>query len=132
MTLGIAHLALVGTVAALAAGGTAYVHGIRVGIAQEQAAQARAAKAADKVRDQVQGAIDVSAQRHQATEYDRQSSVREIYHESEKIVERPVFRSVCIDADGVGLLDRAAATANDADLGDAAGAAAAPAPRPAE
>jgi len=37
---------------------------------------------------------------------------RSITHETLRIVERPVYRTVCVDADGVGLLDRAAANAN--------------------
>jgi hypothetical protein len=68
--------------------------------------------------------IDESAGRAQAAEYARQSSVREIYHESQKVIERPVFRNVCIDATGVSLLDRSAAIANAEGLGQPSGPAA--------
>ena len=42
----------------------------------------------------------------------RQTTVREIYRETAKVVQNPVYRNVCIDADGVQLLERAAAAAN--------------------
>lgn len=37
----------------------------------------------------------------------RQAAVREIDHETTTVIERPVYRNVCVDADGVSLLDRA-------------------------
>lgn len=122
--LGASHLAMAGALAACLAGIAAYVHGVGVGEARELAARKRADDAAEAVRRQLQGQIDATAQQHQAAEYARQSNVREIYHESQKIIERPVYRNVCIDADGVRLLDAAAATANGADLAPASGPAA--------
>lgn len=124
MTFGLGNLALAGALAACLAGIGGYAHGVGVGEAREQAAQKRADDAAEAERRKLQGQIDASAERHQAAEYARQSSVREIYHESQKIIERPVYRNVCIDADGVRLLDAAAATANGAGIARAAGAAA--------
>lgn len=120
---GLSHIALAGALAACLAGIGGYVHGVRMGMAQEQAAQKRAEEAADKIRDQLQSRIDASAETHQGEEYARQSAVREIYHESQKIIERPVYRNLCVDADGVGLLDRAAATANGAGVGEPLGTA---------
>lgn len=130
--IGPAHLALAGALAACLAGIGGFAYGTRIGIAQEQAAQKRADDAADAVRQQLQGQIDASAQRHQSAEYARQSSVREIYHESQKIIERPVYRNVCVDADGVSLLDRAASTANGESLAPASGPAATAADSPAQ
>ncbi|WP_416462800.1 hypothetical protein [Sphingomonas sp. VDB2] len=121
MTLGLSHIALAGVVAACFAGIGGYAYGVDIGIAQEQAAQRRADAQAEKARQQVQRRIDASAEDHQAKEQTRQSDVREIYHESQKVIDRPVYRNVCIDADGVGLLDRAAATANADDIWGIAG-----------
>ena len=112
---------MVGALLACFAAIAGYIHGIGVGVAQEQAAQARADAQASKVRQQLQRQIDASDQRHQSTEQARQADVREIYHESQKVIERPVYRNVCVDADGVGLLDRAAATANADDIWGVAG-----------
>lgn len=109
-----------------------FSYGVHVGADQEQAAQKRADDAREAERAKLQAQIDASAQQHQATEYARQGAVREIYHESQKVIDRPVYRNVCLDADGVGLLDRAAATANGEPVANAAGTAAAPADGPAQ
>lgn len=103
-----------GVILAVAALGGAYVEGRVDGRHIEQAAEKRADDAAQKVRDQLQGQIDQSALQHQATENQRQQSVREIDHEKETIVERPVYTNLCFDADGVRLVQKAAATANGA------------------
>ena len=109
---GLTHLALAGALASCVAGIGGFFYGTHIGAAQEQAAQKRANDAAEAVRAKLQGQIDASTERSQAAEYTRQANVREIYHESQKVVERPVYRNLCIDADGVGLLDRAADIAN--------------------
>ncbi|WP_043974468.1 hypothetical protein [Novosphingobium sp. P6W] len=119
--IGLSHLALAGALAACVAGIGGFAYGTRVGTEREQAAQKRADDAAEAERDQLQGKIDSSAEGHQAAEYTRQANVREIYHETQKVIERPVYRNVCVDADGVGLLDRAAAAANGESVGGAAG-----------
>lgn len=122
--IGASHLAFASALAACLTGIGGFAYGVRVGTAQEQAAERRADAAAQAKRDERQSQIDASAQQHQAKEQTRQTNVREIYHESQKIIERPVYRTVCIDPDGVGLLDRAAAAAN----GQGVAAAAGPAP----
>jgi wobble nucleotide-excising tRNase len=117
------HLALAGALAACVAGIGGFAYGTRVGTAQEQAAQKRADDAAEAERAKLQGQIDSSAQAHQSAEYQRQANVREIYHESQKVIEHPVYRNVCVDADGVGLLDRAASIANGEGVRELAGTA---------
>lgn len=101
-----------GVILGVAALGGAYFEGRMDGKHIEQSAQARADQAAQKVRDQLQGQIDASTQQGQATENGRQAGVREIDHEKETIVERPVYLTQCVDADGVRLLQKAAANAN--------------------
>jgi hypothetical protein len=119
--IGKSHLAMAAALAACAAGIGCFVYGISIGVAQEQASQKRADDARDAERKKLQGQLDASSEAAQGQEYARQGSVREIYHESQKVIERPIFRSKCVDADGVGLLDRAAATANSEDLWGVAG-----------
>jgi hypothetical protein len=126
------HLALAGALAACVAGIGGFAYGTRVGAVQEQAAQRRADDAAEAERARLQGQIDAGAEAHQSAEYARQANVREIYHETQKVIEHPVYRNVCVDADGVWLLDRAAATANGQGLPGTAGAAAGTAPGPAQ
>lgn len=123
MSLGLSHVVLTGALTASAAGIGGFFYGTSVGAAQEQAAQKRADDAARAERDRLQGQIDASTERSQAAEYARQTNVREIYHESQKVIERPVYRNVCVDADGVGLLDRAASVANGESVPGPAGAA---------
>lgn len=130
--IGFSHLALAGALAACLAGIGGFAYGTRVGAAQEQAAQKRADAAAEAERTKLQGQIDASAQAHQSAEYTRQAKVREIHHETLKVIDRPVYRNVCIDADGVGLLDRAAAAANGKGVASAAGQASGTAPGPAQ
>jgi len=126
------RLALGAALAACLIGIAGFAYGVHVGAAQEQAAQKRVDDARETEQRKLQVQIDASAQQHQADEYARQGAVREIYHESQKVIDRPVYSNVCLDADGVGLLDRAAATANGEPVAHAAGAAAAPANGPAQ
>jgi hypothetical protein len=114
--IGLSHIALAGALAACLAGGTGYLHGMNVGEAREQAAQAREDKAIAAATRKLQGQLDAAGEQHAAAETARQGQVREIVRESKTIVERPVYRNVCVDADGVRLLDRAAAVANGAQL----------------
>ena len=114
--IGISHLALASALAACLTGIGGFAYGVQMGSAQEQAAQRRADHAAQAVRQKLQAQIDANTQAHQSAEYARQSNVREITRETQKIIERPIFRNVCIDADGVSLLNRAADTANAADI----------------
>ncbi|MFN3795885.1 MAG: hypothetical protein ACK4S5_00190 [Sphingobium yanoikuyae] len=114
--IGKSHLIMAAALAACSAGIGGFFYGASVGRAQEQAAQKRADVAEQAATDKLQGLMDASTQVAQTAEFARQGNVREIYHESQKVIEKPVYRNVCVDADGVGLLDRAAATANNEDL----------------
>jgi|GEM_PF-701983 len=111
----IRNLALV-AVAGLAFGGLMYIRGQSNG---EQAGAARAQLRASEIERArleatraLQGRIDDLAKRQAAIESQRQTATREIHRETERIVETPVYRTVCVDADGVRLLDQAAAVAN--------------------
>lgn len=107
----------------------AYFYGRGDGAAIEQAKQAAVERAVVEERKQREQRVSHIGGAAEAQDVQRQSQVREIYRESHTITERPVFRNVCIDADGVRLLDRATATANGDDPRiAAAGTGADPAP----
>ncbi len=84
----------------------------------KQAAAERAAAAERGKRETKVAAGDVAGQ---VRETARQNQVREIIRETNTISERPIYRNVCVDADGVRALDRAAAVANGGDPGASAG-----------
>lgn len=119
--IGRSHIIMAAALAACAAGFGGFMVGVDVGVDREQAARKRADDAGEIERRKAQASIDASTIRAQVAEQARQQSVREIYHESQKIIDRPVYRNVCVDAAGVGLLDRAAATANSDDIWGIAG-----------
>ena len=119
--IGKSHLAMAAALAACTAGICGFFYGNSVGHAQEQAAQKRADDAREAERKKLQGQIDAMSETAQTKEYARQGNVREIYNETQKVIEKPVYRNLCVDADGVSLLDRAAATANSEDLWGIAG-----------
>ena len=105
----------------------AFAFGRSTGIDHERARAAKqAARMAETARrmaaaaDRVNGAAAI-ALRDQATEQ------RDIQHETIRIIDRPIYRSSCIDADGVGLLDRARAASNRGLAGEPADAPAGPA-----
>jgi hypothetical protein len=120
--IGLSHIALAGALAAAVTGFAGYLHGIGVGKNSERAVQFRVEMAAEAEREKLQSQIDAAAEKQQAAEYGRQTNVREIVRESQKIIERPVYRTVCVDADGVRLLDAAADVANGTGLPAFAGA----------
>ncbi len=116
----------------LIVGGATYgfIQGFDSGQAHEQAEFAKTKAKHELEQRALQAQIDAATARYQSAEYARQDTVREIYRETQSIIDRPVYRNVCIDADGVGLLDRAAAAANGESLPGFAGTAAAAAASP--
>lgn len=68
--------------------------------------QARAEATAEQRRTQEKAASAAST----AFEQDRsknENRIRTVYVQIDKIIDRPVYRSVCVDADGLQLLNRA-------------------------
>lgn len=109
-----------GLAAAAAIGGGSYALGDSAGanrvIAREAKALARITAAADRIRaatDRIAGSTATGRTEQVTTE-------RTIYRDAIKIIDRPVYRSICIDADGGRLLDRAQANANHGLTGVAA------------
>jgi Ni/Co efflux regulator RcnB len=110
-------LALIAAIVAAALLAGTYAYGRSDGRAIERDKQAEARKAVEADRKQREQRVDQVAGGAAAAETQRQDTVREIYRESHTVTERPVYRNVCVDADGMRLLDRAAGAANGADPG---------------
>lgn len=102
------------------------------GVAHVQARDARAAARIEAARERLVAAFDRVAAAHAAGAQVQQTQVREIYDAATRIIDRPVYRSMCIDADGAGLLDRARASADRGLAGEPASGAGAAAAVPAE
>lgn len=124
MSLAVAGYVGAGALALAALAGLGgYAHGVDVGSQRERAATFEQVNKANEARDRLRVQIEQAAILHLEADQSRQTTQREIVRESVKIVDRPVYRTVCIDGDGVRLLDRAADAANGAN-GDGAAASA--------
>jgi hypothetical protein len=109
---------LVGAIALLLAIGGAYWFGRGDGLAIEKGKQAAVERAIAEERAKREEHVDQVGAGAVQVEAARTNTMTEVRHEIERItVDRPVYRNVCIDADGVRALDRAAAAANGEDPG---------------
>lgn len=52
-------------------------------------------------------AADAASERHEAAKAALRAEFKPIYKEVEVVVQKPVYRNVCLDADGLRLLERA-------------------------
>jgi hypothetical protein len=95
----------------LAIGGS-YLKGRSDGRAVVNAQAVRAMKKATDELNRRRAVIDSLNTRIAAAQTAQSTETREIFHESVKIIDRPVFRAVCGDADAARLFDRARANAN--------------------
>lgn len=111
---------LFGAIGGLALAGAAYTYGDSNGANRVIARNAKAEAAAVVAMQKAQARIDAISSQLAEARRDQDTQFRTIYHEATKIIERPVYRNVCVDADGMRLLDRARETAN-ANLGQPAG-----------
>lgn len=89
-----------------------YFYGRNDGAQIEIAKQAAVERAVEKQRLKNEAGVDDGNVAGQAAEGVRSSDTKEIYREVQRIVDRPVYRNVCVDADGVRSLQRAAAISN--------------------
>lgn len=108
---------------AIALVGGAYFLGDSSGANRVIARDAKAFARVEKARIAIEadlGRLRVAAAGRQQ---EQRTIFREIYRDIPTIVERPVYRTICGDADGVRILDRAADAANG--IGGTAGPAAA-------
>ncbi len=82
------------------------------GYADKNAEVLKEAARLNKQADRVRGVMDRQAIAIQTTAQAQDAETRIITNETTRIIERPAYRLGCIDADGIGLLDRAVANAN--------------------
>jgi hypothetical protein len=91
-------------------------NGVKEGKSQERLAIANEIAAAQVATDAaataLQAKIDQLAAQATQSATARQSAVKENRNASQSVLARPVYRTVCVDADGVRLLDQAADIAN--------------------
>tara|TARA_R110002074_G_scaffold262994_1_gene435102 strand:- start:12825 stop:13214 length:390 start_codon:yes stop_codon:yes gene_type:complete len=92
--------------------GFTYSKGRAAGAASVQAKYAKAADKALAAMKRGQAKIDDLDRAYAATSATQQSNARTIHYETQRIIDRPVYRNACVDGAGLGLLDRAADNAN--------------------
>lgn len=90
----------------------AFFYGRGAGIDHQQAKNAKAVAAATAKVEEQRKVIDALAMRVATAQRDQSTETRTIYEKATQYIDRPVYRNQCVDADGVGLLDRAIANAN--------------------
>lgn len=110
-------LYLAGAIAATLLLAGVYAFGRHDGASIEIAKQAAIEKAVMAERRKREDRLDQVGAGAARLETKRGEKMREIIRETNTITERPVYRSICVDADGVRALDRAAAAANGEDTG---------------
>lgn len=122
--IGSGYLAAGGLLLSVASGLAGYFHGLDTGTMREREAGREAVDAANDARDRIRAQMEKASLLHLQVEQDRQVTHREIIRESTKFIDRPVYRNVSVDADGVRALDRIADNANAGHSGSPAGTAA--------
>ncbi len=90
----------------------AFFYGQSIGKAKCEVAYARAADKARAQREVVLGAAQQQDAIGAAANIERETIVREITREVPKIIDRPVYRNVCVDDAGLRLIERAVEAAN--------------------
>ena len=90
----------------------AYFYGKHDGRTACERDHAVAQAKADAARDVVIRTAQQEDQRAAEADVQRETIVREITREVPRIIDRPVYRTDCIDADGVRLIRRAVEAAN--------------------
>lgn len=89
----------------------AFFFGRSTGIDHQKAVYAKAEAKAVAAMEKGRLAIETVSSRLSEARRDQDTETRTIYHEATRIIERQSV-AVCVDAAGVGLLDRARANAN--------------------
>lgn len=114
-----------GALAVLAALVGSYAYGRHDGASIEQAAQARAERAAETERKRREGEVVQGETAGQVAEVERSTQTKEVYREIERVIPSdPVYINRCNAPDGVRELDRAVEIANGNDPGQPDGEAA--------
>ena len=103
-------------------------HGYARGVAHVEARDAKLAARIDAARLVLVGRINAVSSDLAAAQRHQDQSFGDIRHDAAPVILRPIYRTVAVDSDGVGLLDRARAAADSGATGQPDGdAGAAPA-----
>ncbi len=116
------YLAIV--LAVLGAWAWADHRGYQRGVAHVEARDAKAAARIIAAADNLRAADTLIAGHHALAEQARQAETRIIRNDTTRIIEKPIYSTVCGDTAAGGLWDRAVAAANRTHQSDAADAAA--------
>ncbi|GGZ32024.1 hypothetical protein [Asticcacaulis endophyticus] len=100
--------------------GAGYLEGSKDAYEKAELASARQAEAAMTSIRRLQSHINLLSHDAAIAETQRQTAVKEIRRETERIIVRPVYRTICVDADGLRILDQAADLANAKPAGNLA------------
>ncbi len=90
----------------------AFFYGQSIGKAKCEVAYDRAADKARAQREVTIGAAQQQDAIGAAANIERETIVREITREVPKIIDRPVYRNICVDSGGVALISKAVDAAN--------------------
>ena len=90
----------------------AFFYGRHVGYTECENDRLKAAAAAQEKREKQIGQAQAGDAKAAEADVQRETIVREITREVPRIIDRPVYRNVCVDADGVRLIGRAVEAAN--------------------
>ena len=90
----------------------AFFFGRHAGYTECENDRLKAAAAAQEQREEQIGQAQANDAKAAEADVQRQTIVREITREVPRIIDRPVYRNVCVDADGVRLIGRAVEAAN--------------------
>lgn len=90
----------------------AFFYGRHVGYDECDAAHLKAAAVAQDKREKQIGQAQTGDAKAAEADVQRETIVREITREVPKVIDHPVYRNVCVDADGVRLIARAVEAAN--------------------
>lgn len=89
-----------------------FFYGRHVGYMECENDRLKAAAAAQAKREKQIGQAQANDAKAAEADVQRETIVREITREVPRIIDRPVYRNVCVDADGVRLIGRAVEAAN--------------------
>lgn len=90
----------------------AFFFGRHVGYTECDNDHLKAAAAAQEKREKQISQAQAGDAKAAEADVQRETIVREITREVPKVIDRPVYRNVCVDADGVRLIARAVEAAN--------------------
>lgn len=106
------QLRLAGAIVGLIALIGAFFYGQSIGVAKTEARYLKAAQKVSAASERLIRSAKAQQEAAARIEARRQSTMREIIREATTIIERPVYRADCIDADGLRLINRAVEAAN--------------------